>query len=246
MSDDRQGMAAKINALLSKTIENGATEEEAMLAMAKATELMAKYEFNMTSAQIEAQGLDRVTMDLGTEVYNHASWHLATGIMKLAEVRAWREHESRKIVYFGLRPDIIFAKWVHENLSAFCEREATLWWKQPGNYRPAYPAQLRAKLKMSFVAGCAARIVTRMYLEVEARKAARQNDQASKVPGTALVVIDQVKRQAIDKALADMKFSKAKNLKRNYDHEAKMAGSSAADRASWNKGVNSSDTKRLN
>ena len=48
--------AAKIKALLGKTIENGATEAEAMAAAIKARELMDKYDIDLTTLDMKAEG----------------------------------------------------------------------------------------------------------------------------------------------------------------------------------------------
>jgi len=239
---NRQAMAAKINSLLSKTVDNGATEEEAMAAMAKATELMTKYEFNMTQAQFESQGLDKVVIILGKNlVYNNAGWALAYWISKLTETKVWKQQQPGAIVFFGLKSDIAFAEWIYKTLCTWCSNEADHWWKSPLNYIPSseITGAERAKLKVSFAAGATSRINKRMAEEIELRKTARRENNAGQT-GNALVVIEDVKKRIIEEGFAKtgMRLNKSSSGRRNYVDVAHRAGYVAGDNASWGKPVN--------
>lgn len=238
MTDNRQAIAAKINALLSKTVDNGATEEEAMSAMAKATELMAKYEVNMTEAQLLAEEIGQIEIVWGNNVvYNNAAWGLCSAIAALTETRAWKSSQPARVVFFGFKKDIQFAKWLYENLSTWCSNEADKWWRSPLNYIPS--SQItggeRSKLKVSFSKGATTRISARMFAEVASRKKERNVQQSN---GTALMVIDEVKSKTINAKLAHMKFRRASSGRKSYDERARDAGDAAGNNARWDKPIN--------
>ena len=52
----RQKIAAKIKALLAKTVERGCSESEAVAAAIKAAELMAAHNLNVTEAELLSEG----------------------------------------------------------------------------------------------------------------------------------------------------------------------------------------------
>lgn len=248
---NRESIAAKIEALLSKTIENGATEAEAMLAMKKATDLMAKYEFNLTSVQLEAGGIDQIKIERNESAPFFAGLCLSTGIAALAEVRCWKSTDragNQSVVYFGLKPDLIFAKWLHESLSEWCVREANHWWKLPENFRPItrdFSSSKRAELKKSFVVGCGQRISQRMREAVEIRNRERNNER-QKVPGTSLVPVETLKRDIVTAAMnkAGIRLDKGSALRVKMAH-AQQAGFAKGAEASWSKAVPQAKTLQL-
>lgn len=250
--NDRAAMAAKINALLSKTVENGATEAEAMMAMHKATELMSKYEFNLTGLEIESQGIDTLEIPMNkNSIHNFTGIKLAMSIAQLTETRVWRSFNPERIVFFGLKPDLIFAKWVYETLCNFCTQEADRWWKEPANYIPSTiikSAAERTKIKVSFISGAITRISQTIDKEVRERKEARENKSRGASTGTALVAIGEVKKAAVDKAFANlgMKLKKAKSSKARYYEHASSSGYAAGAKASWTKPINNGgEVKRI-
>lgn len=54
-TENRRAAAARIRALLMKTVDNGCTEEEAMAAAAKAGELMDRYGLESSEVEIRAE-----------------------------------------------------------------------------------------------------------------------------------------------------------------------------------------------
>lgn len=247
---NRESIAAKINALLSKTIENGCSEAEAMLAMKKATDLMAKYEFNLTQAQLEAGGIDKVEIYTKNSANYYAGLKINVAVSRLCEVKAWRETKwngDKVMFYFGLKSDIQLAKWMHESLSEWMVKEAGRWWHLPENYIAHIPAAKRSELKKSFVIGCGERITQRMLEEVEIRNQARQKDRmAAASPGTSLVPVETLKKEIVAKALfqAGIKLQPGKPVVGKHE-AARSAGYAKGDAASWNKPIGGSATLRL-
>lgn len=251
---NRESIAAKINALLSKTIENGATEAEAMMAMKKATDLMAKYEFNLTQAQLEAGGIDRVEIYTKNSANYFAGLKISVGVAKLCEVKCWREtmYDGRKVMfYFGLKPDIQMARWMHDSLSQWMVSEANRWWQLPENFKAStqISAGARAELKRSFVIGCGERITERMLEAVAIRNAERQADRASAAisTGTSLVPVETLKHDIVKKGLKDagLSFKTARPVVATHA-QAHGAGFIKGNEANWNKPIgNATSTLRL-
>lgn len=248
---NRENIAAKIEALLSKTIENGATEAEAMLAMKKATDLMAKYEFNLTSVQLEAGGIDQIKIERVNSASYFAGLCLSSGISAIAEVRSWRNTNyagKTSIVYFGLKPDLIFAKWLHESLSEWCVKEANRWWKSPENFRNCnqITAAKRADLKKSFVIGCGRRITQRMIEAAALRDAERQKDRSAYSSGTSLVPVETLKKDIVKDAMnkAGIRLGAGKGVEAR-NKNARSAGYVKGAEATWSKAVPQGSTLRL-
>ena len=151
-SDARKKMLEKVRAILSKTMENGCTEEEAMAALAKARELMATYEIDEKDiAELEQEKATIFRTD-PKDPYEIKFW-LAKNVGKFTRCRAFAD--KKKVVSFaGLESDVIFATWLLDTLQRFIMRALR-----------EYQRQLISKKKVSsnftsssFVSGCAARI----------------------------------------------------------------------------------------
>lgn len=101
----------KIHALMQKTIENGATEAEAILAMNKAGELLLQ--FNLTMSDVELRDERCVTKTLSEPWGNRdAVWHCFNGLSKFCGVKMWISHtgyKQKSWAFFGLESDVDMA-----------------------------------------------------------------------------------------------------------------------------------------
>ena len=61
MTSERQEIAAKVRALLAKTVDKGCTEQEAVAAASKAKELMDRYQVDLSEAELEEDGFAKGT-----------------------------------------------------------------------------------------------------------------------------------------------------------------------------------------
>jgi uncharacterized protein DUF2786 len=68
MTQIADAVATRIRGLMAKTTENGCTEEEAMLAAAKARELMDRYRLTMTDVEIQAEPIITETVDRANDL----------------------------------------------------------------------------------------------------------------------------------------------------------------------------------
>lgn len=145
---NRSKVAAKIRALLGKTVDNGATEEEALTAALKARELMDRYGINVSEAELLEEGFDGQDSSSDDPERILIQKTLGYGVSLFTETHVWiakREqsdcavqhdlfggkradyYSSRKyntLHFFGLQSDVVFAVWLIQMLETFVKRAA--------------------------------------------------------------------------------------------------------------------------
>lgn len=218
-----QAMAAKVRALLAKTTENGASEEEAVAAALKARELMDKYDVDMTAEDVRSEQLvewvwDTCTveqMEIATET------NLWDAVRKFTETEAW-ESDGR-VVYMGLEGDVLFARWLIHTLVKTVESS---WDDFSRRLEQRTRTRSRRRAYQFYMAN---RVADRMYEEIEAR--------ARRSTGRELVVTE--KAVIIADAVSKMKFTGGgavcnKVVIHNADAEAARR---AAESVRWDRPV---------
>lgn len=231
--NDRKEIAARIKALLAKTVDKGCTEEEAMAAAAKAKQLMDKYQIDLSEADLEAEGFVKgVAERAERRRFNVQNW-IARAIAEYCDCKYWstaklevdaktgKVRRTSPIVFFGLRSDVEFANWLLKALEAFTWAQAD---RFGGNYYE----------RRNFAMGCSQRISERLIEEAERRK---QGD-VTMATGTSLVVVkDKLVAREFDKL--GLKLRKTYS---SYTHggsrNANAAGRAAGDRATFGRPVN--------
>jgi hypothetical protein len=221
--DSRKKMLERVRAILSKTMENGCTEGEAMAALAKARELMATYEIDENELHVEKQQ-EGATIHRGNiaDPYDIKKG-LCVPVARFTRCRGFDGSSSKTygISFCGLESDVIFATWLLETLQRFVMRALREFQKQRAikgipnsNYTSA-----------SFVAGCTARIAQKL----------RELTPIEPV-GTGLVV----SRQAlIDAELArnGIMLGKSRSRSRDLDKRSFGAGQAAGNSARFDRPV---------
>jgi Protein of unknown function (DUF2786) len=226
MTTEREGLLDKIRGLLSKTIENGCTESEAMAALTKARAMMDAYavtENDLTLTKEEKAILRREPP--GTKDPHRIKWNLLSSVARFCGCEGWRKTHERTLVFCGLPSDAQFATWLLDTLTAFVQAELT-------NYlMDADPSkQDRREAIRSFVAGCTDRISQRLD------DLCKQSESVATSNAKALVVI---KGQAVKAKLAELGI----HLCKSYgscgagDESSYRAGKAAGDRASFGRPV---------
>jgi len=203
----------RIDALLSKTVENGATEEEEMSAMAKAMELISKYQVDMTKESAKKQGIkmDKIAFDLPLAQF--AGFELLPAVGKAADVRGFKRGDG-SFYFVGLEEDVAFAKWLFNNLVIHSVRSVNEWWRSPENYLPCskITAGQRVRIKQSYIKGFALRCYQR----------AKEEKKKIESNGRSLVV---VKSEAIDEFMTSNNIApKEKKDRRGYVETALNSG----------------------
>ena len=215
----RKTVAARIQALLAKTVDQGCTEAEALLAASKAKELMDKYQINLSEAHLEDEGFVRGTSERPEKRRFNAQKWLAAAVANYCDCKVWEtttmKHGkwSTAVVFFGLRSDVEMANWLLKALEAFT-------WVQTDKFGGLYFE------RRNFAMGCSRRISERLKEEATARRSKDLNMSS----GRNLVVVKN--------ALVKREFNKLGILLRQTQSSYTMGGSSGAKdagRAAGNK-----------
>lgn len=242
MSFSRESILAKVKALLSKTVENGCTEAEAMSALDKARSMMDANDISdtdlafggetVTQSRVKRDDPDGIRWNLG----------MAGAVAGFCDCKCWGEEaQTSKIVFLGLDSDTVFAGWLLDTLEAFVKRQSLQFLadmgRAIGGETDLFGAPLSGKdrehKRRSFITGCAIRIAERL------REATAERKRAS-VAGTGRSMV------VVKNALVDDAFQKLNlNLKRakagrvgGLDGTAYARGQSAGNRASLGRPVN--------
>lgn len=217
MTTPRQRLVAKIKAILAKTIDNGATEEEAALALAKAQEIMAAHDVSMSEieALAEARAEGAEIFASGTIDFYGIKKSLGYGIEKYTKTKCWVSPRTG-VTYCGLASDVELAAWLTQHLSQFVVERLNAYRKLRGKNGFGTSRMVAS----SFVRGCCHRI-TEKLIELTPKV----------TTGTALVVC---RNALIEKKMEDAgigKIGKAKNRKRTVDGLAFQHGRKAGEKA---------------
>jgi hypothetical protein len=122
MTQKREELLAKIRALLSKTIEAGCTESEAMAALQKAQAMMDVYDVSDEELQLVKE--EKATAQFYEEHDPHGVKRgLAYAVNKFAGTMCWTYRGEGKRAICGLPADVEFAEFLLGALDEFVKRE---------------------------------------------------------------------------------------------------------------------------
>lgn len=230
MSNNRENLLKKIRALMSKTVENGCTEAEAMSALSMAQAMMDAYEISEADLnEIKQESAIKETMNDMRDPH-HIRSYICVAISKFTHTKVWRhEFKSQKYKYnfVGLRADVDFAIWLTETLTMFVQKELKnyIWSK---GYTSLPPSEKRVVIN-GFVFGCCGRITQRLLeLVGEAKASANKN---------ALIIIQNA---LIEKKMQELgvELRKPRHRSSSINKDSYGAGKSAGDKASFGRPVN--------
>lgn len=229
----------RIRKLLKMAEDSRGNPNEAAIAAARAAKLMEEYQISNAESilnMLEEDPLGAVikedvflddsytklppwlrTLPVSVSMLYGTQVKLGTGIHPKLRVL------TRTVRFFGFGPDVEASKWTFDFLVEECRRQADRWWE--GNARFSFASAKMAKA--SFRLGFSTAIHERVKEEL-ARRAAEKASSSS--TGTALVVLDDAKRRAIEKAFGQ--FNYTPSVRREVDGHAHSAGREAGLRAS--------------
>ncbi len=220
---ERERIAARIRALLAKTVENGCTEEEAVAAAAKAAEMLAKHNLTVDEVQIRESKFKKHS-ERYEDLVGERSWIVADAIAHLVECRYWRSNPGVHpvhITFFGFEHEVEIAQY----LMAICVRALEDGLARTNLRNRLLRPTIRKSKATAFLDGMVRRLAERI--------------RALKPPsptGTGLVVL---KQDLIDAELknAGLKMGKMNGrMSRDFDSEF-MRGREAGDKVSLNEGL---------
>src|ERR1035437_9034590 len=111
MTINRESLLDKIRALMSKTVDNGCTEAEALSALDKARAMMDAYEVSEEDLQLskEEKAVLR-TEPPGTRDPHGIKNALAMSVAKFCDCEVWKSKNG--LTFCGLKSDAQFATWL--------------------------------------------------------------------------------------------------------------------------------------
>lgn len=240
---DKHKIAAKIQALRNKTVENGASEEEALAAATKAHELHIKYQIEFGSVELRAQGVvqkdtPKATTLSGIKLSSHKfgiKWFLTGHVATYCDCEAWGYDDDIRVL--GLPSDVDFFMWLIDSLGLFVVLQME---KHMATLKLRDSAQ-RWHARKAFVFGCTYRIGQKL----EEAKPQEMQEQAQSSEGRELMVVkNQLVKEAYDKLGLKLKFGRSKSY-RNYG-DSYGAGYKAGGDASIGRPINGNgDVRRL-
>jgi hypothetical protein len=229
---DLDKLKARIQALRSKTVENGCTEQEAMAAAAKVAELLDQYDLSLTDVEIRREICERAEY----ETWRKKSIPLdgcIPAIADFADCRVWQERNpfgECRYVFFGRQADVTVAHYLCDLIDRSMMIELARFKVTPGylRYRPAD----RRTVSNSFLHGMASSVATKL------RTMKAQRDEVHRATGRDLVL---VKAAIVDQELAKLgiSFTKRRTGRRTIAKDAFASGRIAGKKVAINPGIGS-------
>ena len=127
----KDGLAQKLRALQNMTVANGCTESEALVAAAKAAELLERY--GLSLEELKAAGPDQVcdcdSVNCGRR-HTHEAQFLAPKIAEFTKTKIWltRCRTEVKLTFFGLKADVQIASYLFTVFRTAMETEWAIYW----------------------------------------------------------------------------------------------------------------------
>jgi hypothetical protein len=220
MTINRDSLVEKIRALMSKTIENGCTEYEALAALDKARAMMDAHVVTEADLQLtKAESAILRGEPPGSRDPHGIKFSISVGVAKFCDCKVWKGPTG--LEFCGLPADVCFAMWLLDTLTAFVQAELAR-----HLMGCTAPKGERRFIINGFVGGCCQRIKDRLTALCE------QSAVGATCNGRELVAI---KSAAIADKMKAMNINlvKARRSTRRVDDASFQAGLSAGDRASF-------------
>lgn len=159
-NDELASVKRKIRALTAKTVEAGASEFEAMAAMAKVDELLKAFNLSMDEVLITKEAYVKKEFDIGAKQIGIIG-KVCMAIARFTETKVWvsRGYKSAKVVYFGAESDVDMAIYLSDVVKSAFDR-AYKEFKASDAYKNFYSH--RKPLHANFLRGFAAKINNRL------------------------------------------------------------------------------------
>jgi hypothetical protein len=116
----------RIQALRAKTVDRGCTEAEAMTAAAKVSELLDRHDLTLDEISVRRSDCEGVRVATGRKRGAPVDSCMPP-IAEFCDCRVWAEEGSdgeRRYVFFGLKADIVAARFLYDLIEAAFETES--------------------------------------------------------------------------------------------------------------------------
>lgn len=222
VTTDLERVIQRIRALRAKTVDRGCTEEEAMAAAAKVSELLDRHDLTLDEISVRKSDCEGISVATGRK-RRAAVDSCMRPLAEFCDCRVWSEEgddSALHYVFFGLRADVEAARFLHELIEVTFETESTTF-RRSKIYLAQRGGDRRTALN-SFQIGLASGIVTKLA----ALKAARQS-ATSKSTGFDLVAAKHsIVDEEVDKL--GLNFTTRATTSRRYVHHDSYAAGKAA------------------
>lgn len=230
--ENRDSILGKIRGLMQKTVMNGCTEAEAMLAAEKVDELMQEYEVQMSDLQFQEQVCDKLIIDTGGRK-RHAIEVALSNIAYFTDTRFWyNTGTTRKYIFFGMEKDREIAEYLYYLMRRAADRGAELFgmFNPDLIYKETWEQHSSAD---SFRIGLCRRVGDRLS-ELKRLRTASMHETT----GRDLVV---VKSAVVTEAFAalHMRMGIESEYGKAVDHDAFVKGSAAGEKVQLTEGIKS-------
>jgi len=152
---DRKALIEKVKALLSMTVERGASEAEMAMALRHAQKLMREHDISDDDLNFGGEQVTRETV-VKTD-HDRIRNRLATSIGHFCHCTSYADRNLfDAIVYVGLQSETLFAHWLLDMLADFVMR------RLEAHRVESRIRRLTRSERASFIEGCVARIAERL------------------------------------------------------------------------------------
>ena len=234
---EKENLKAKINALLAKNVENGATEAEAAMALEKAQELMTKYMI----AQSELDIKSTKCLKLEVEIYpsNYNLYFIHKPIAELFDCMVWMigKNKDKRAIYFGFDEDTQLASYFYNYLCRMIVTEAAAY-KETEEYKRLCQNRHGRSVIADFIQGLQLRLIQRIDEQI-----AKKRKTVDETGSRDLVV---VKSGVVNQEFVDLGINlKSKSVTvRNQDTKAYKAGHKRGGEVEITQGIRGKSRKQ--
>lgn len=231
MSDDLNKIKARLDALRSKTVANGCTEDEAIAAANKAAELLQRH--GLTEDDLIASEFTTSPRPVSKRSPLEAIY---VGVARFSDCKFWYatdEFGNRNATYFGRVSDVLVAEYVHNVLmiaATFAARD----FRKSETYKARRKPKTRAHAIRAFQEGFAASVVRKLdqglwrrYGENARSEVARTASMLEKMAARQGVAFNKARKLAgADGAFRDQARARGFAAGANVDVNAPVNGPS--------------------
>jgi hypothetical protein len=184
---------SRIQALRGKTVEQGCTEAEALLAAGKVAELLDQYGLTLSEIDMKTQRCAGEGVETNRRRRSPLD-ECAGGIAAFCDCRSWYEMTPEgyiRHIFFGLPADVAGARYLYEKIEEAFETETAAF--KRGELYDRHPSAQRRSATTSFQAGLGHGICTKLNrLKAERDAAFRVSGGRDLVPVKQNVIEDEL------------------------------------------------------
>ena len=205
----KDGLAQKLRALQNMTVANGCTESEALVAAAKAAELLERY--GLSLQELKAAAPDHVCdSDSVTKIW-------------LSRTRT-----DVRLTFFGLKADVQIASYLFTVFRTALETEWAIYWASHKEEHPCHGKTVRK----SFLMGMITRLNARLSALIEAAKSGPAFSESREIIVLKAQIVEKAFRDL------NLRLEKSRRTTRAYfDSRAYDAGQLAGEKVSITSGA---------